>query len=102
MPIKEVGVMSESIDKSEETGREAVRAALRDAIDRCQKSQSELARQMTACDIAKQKYVQQHIWHWLQVGRVPAEHVRVIELVSGIPAHRLCPEVFLPQSDKAA
>lgn len=94
--------MSESIDKSEETGRDAVRAALRDAIDRCQKSQSELARRMTACDQAKQKYVQQNIWHWLQVGRVPAEHVRVIEMVTGIPAHRLCPEVFVPQPNKAA
>jgi len=81
--------------------RDGVREALKEAITACLSSQSELARRMSGERTARQKYVQQHIWHWLRVGRIPAEHVRLIEGVTGVPSHRLCPDVFR-ESDKAA
>lgn len=70
--------------------REAVRAALRKAIEACTGSQSELARRMGA------PYCQQHISHWLKAGKVPAEHVRrIVKASSGaVAAHDLCPDVF--------
>jgi DNA-binding transcriptional regulator YdaS (Cro superfamily) len=39
---------------------------------------------------------QGHVWHWLNksLKGAPAERVRAIESVTGIPAHELRPDVF--------
>lgn len=49
-------------------------------------------------------YRQQHIFHWLSVGSVPAEHVRAIEWATGgqVTRHDLRPDVFGAAPAKAA
>lgn len=79
---------------------EQVREALKEAIRSCNDSQSELARRMS--EGSGRKYVQQHISHWLKVGRIPAEHAGALERVSGVSRHRFCPGVFEGPTDHAA
>lgn len=36
---------------------------------------------------------QSNVWYWLKKG-LPPRFARPLEQASGIPAHRLCPEIF--------
>lgn len=75
-----------------------VRQALEAAI-KAAGSQSALARRMNEAPSAKARkvpYRQQHIFHWLSVGSVPAEHAPAIEWATDgvVTRYDLHPDVF--------
>jgi DNA-binding transcriptional regulator YdaS (Cro superfamily) len=70
--------------------RAVIRKALGRAIDALG-SQSALAAAMTK---AGKKTSQQNVSWWLRAGSVPAASVLVLEAVSKVSRHDLCPDVF--------
>lgn len=58
-------------------------------------SQSALARQCKEA-MPGSKVAQAHVWHWLHVGKVPAEYVLAIESVTGgkVTRNDLRPDLY--------
>ena len=43
------------------------------------------------------------VWHWLhKAKRIPAERVQAVATATGIPAHRMRPDVFSPPASAGA
>lgn len=70
-----------------------VREAIKAAITAAGGTQMNLAEKLGG------SYSQQQISYWLRVGKVPAEHVPLIERVTGVSRHQLCPMVFGEPAD---
>ena len=52
-------------------------------------------KKLTQAELAKRIGISQpSLNKWLANGRVPPRRVRRVEAVTGIPAEKLCPEVF--------
>lgn len=64
--------------------------ALLEAVEKLG-GQSATARRLS--ELTGKTVRQSNVWYWLKAG-LPPRFARPLEEASGIPAHRLCPEIF--------
>jgi DNA-binding transcriptional regulator YdaS (Cro superfamily) len=65
--------------------------------------QAPLARKIKAL-VEGSNVLQQHVWHWLQCGKVPPQYAKAIETATGgeVTRHDLRPDIFDQPSPSAA